>query len=101
MIKFISLIFGLNFIDMSLTLPDNLFPAVLFLPNNTVTKPIIFTVLIYNTNQGTQYVAWFHEHNLKSVTVYKNDNQWKEKHTETETEISRAIGLAIENYNPY
>lgn len=89
---------------MSLKLPDNLFPAVLFLSDKYLTKPTIFTVLIYSTDeQPIKYIAWFNEEeNIKPVTVYyDDDNKWKEKITGMETIMSKAIGIAIENYNPF
>ncbi|MDX1829306.1 MAG: hypothetical protein R3342_07145 [Lutibacter sp.] len=86
---------------MSIKLPDNLFPAVVFLIDTPPTKPIIFTVLIYNTQHTPLYVAWFHENQIDPITVYKEEGRWIDKKNNKETDTSRAIGLAIENYNPF
>lgn len=83
------------------TLPDNLFPAVIFLRETPPSRPIIFTVLIYNTQDEILYVAWFHEDKLEPITVYKDGDKWFEKRTSMETVNSKAIGIAIENYNPF
>lgn len=88
---------------MDILLPDNLFPAVLFLSDSDPTKPTIITVMIYSTDQPiTQYVAWFHEDmKMQPVTVYIDNGVWIEKRHQIETVNSRAIGVAIENYNPF
>lgn len=83
------------------TLPDNLFPAVIFLKETPPTRPIIFTILIYNTQDVILYVAWFPEDKLEPITVYKDGDKWFEKRTSMETVNSKAIGIAIENYNPF
>ena len=86
---------------MNNNIPDNLFPAAAFFENNTKLYPTIFTVLIFNNEEAPLYVAWFHNNEMESITVYKEDDKWIEKRTNMETVNSRAIGTAIENYNPF
>ncbi len=86
---------------MSNQLPENLFPAAAFFQNTAKINPTIFTVLIYSNQETPLYVAWFHNNEMESITVYKNGDKWLEKRTDMETVNSRAIGIAIENYNPF
>lgn len=87
---------------MSIVLPDNLFPAVVFLENTPPTLPEIVTIMIYTTNQPYPlYTAWFHNTSNINITVYKDGDKWIEKRYEIETVNSKAIGTAIEMYNPF
>ena len=86
---------------MNVVLPDFLFPAVVFLDDNSPERPLIITILIYSSNQPTPlYTAWFHGTTYRNITVYYKDKKWIEKEVGIETVNSKAIGIAIENYNP-
>lgn len=87
---------------MKVVLPDFLFPAVVFLDNNLIEKPLIFTILVYSNNQPTTlYTAWFNGSPIINITLYRKDDKWIEKESGLETFNSKAIGIAIENYNPF
>lgn len=84
---------------MSIQQPDYLFPAVV---TSIDGLPLNVTILVYTENQVIpMYVAWFHENNHISITVYKDGGKWIERSVEQETVNSKAIGTAIDNSQFY
>ena len=81
----------------NITLPDFLFPAIV---HNGLT-PCLVTILVYD-REHTIFSAWFHnEKDQLTISVYQTIREgvkkWIELRSDSETELSRAIGLAIEN----
>lgn len=83
----------------NITLPDFLFPAIVH--NGLI--PRLVTILVYNRDrEHTIFSAWFHnEKDQLTISVYQTFREgvkkWIELRSDSETELSRAIGLAIEN----
>ncbi len=74
-------------------LPDFIFPVIIFLG----IEPIMVTILVYKSDeQKIVFGAWFHD-GKASLSVMKDYHKWIELKTGKETEMSRAIGLAIDN----